>query len=198
MMLLSAWAVASCSEDDNEVEEYPDWQATNEAYFDHLSDSVMALLAADPSRTDWKRIKTWTKSEETVGINADYIIVHVLDPVAEVKEGSPLYTDTAKVSYIGRLLPSTTYSEGLVFDQTYSGKYDPEVSASTNFAVGNSTGSSPVAGFSTALQHMRRGERWMVYIPYQLGYGSSANGSIPAYSTMIFDLILVDFWSPRL
>lgn len=196
MILLSVWTMASCGEDDNEVEEYPDWQATNDDYFNRLSDSVKTLLDADPSRTDWKRIKSWSKSGDTEGANADYIIVHVLNPEFTPTGGCPLYTDTVSVSYIGRLLPSTSYPGGFVFDQTYEGTYDKEVSAYTDFAVGNSTGTSLVDGFTTALQYMHRGERWMVYIPYQLGYGSSGSGSIPAYSTLIFDLILVDFWSP--
>lgn len=196
MMVMAAWAVTSCSEEDNEVEEYPDWQATNDNFFNHLSDSVKALLAADPSRTDWKRIKTWSKSEAVEGSNSDYIIVHVISEDDPEATDCPKYTDTASVSYIGRLLPSTSYPNGFVFDQTFDGVYDKEVSASTSFTIGNDTGNSLVDGFATALQHMHRGDRWMVYIPYQLGYGSTENGTIPAYSTLIFDLILIDFWSP--
>ena len=43
---------------------------------------------------------------------------------------------------------------------------------------------------------MHRGDHWTVYIPYQLGYGASASGMVPAYSTLIFDLRLVDFSHP--
>ena len=50
-------------------------------------------------------------------------------------------------------------------------------------------------GKTVFLQHMRRGDRWLVYIPYQLGYDSATNGAIPAYSTLIFDLALLDFGS---
>ena len=64
-------------------------------------------------------------------------------------------------------------------------------------AIGNSSGNSLIDGFATALQQMRRGDRWMVYRPYQLGYGASGSGEIPGYSTLIFDLRLVDFWSPQ-
>jgi FKBP-type peptidyl-prolyl cis-trans isomerase FklB len=38
---------------------------------------------------------------------------------------------------------------------------------------------------------MKVGERWEVYIPWQQGYGSSVSGTIPAYSTLIFDVNLV-------
>ena len=49
-----------------------------------------------------------------------------------------------------------------------------------------------VDGFSTALQNMVEGDRWIVYIPYQLGYGSSEVASIRGtnYSTMRFDITL--------
>ena len=40
---------------------------------------------------------------------------------------------------------------------------------------------------------MHRGDYWRIYVPSDLGYGSSATSSIPAYSVLIFDLTLVDF-----
>ena len=52
-----------------------------------------------------------------------------------------------------------------------------------------------VDGFATALQHMHIGDQWRIYIPHQLGYGTTAKSSIPAYSTLIFDLVLIDFVS---
>lgn len=193
MAMLSVWALASCSEEDNTVEEFPDWQNRNETFFSHLSDSVKSLLAANPSRTDWKRIKTWSKSAETEVADDDYIIVHVEKAADASETACPLYTDSVSVSYTGRLLPSTSYASGYVFDRTFYGDYDPEVSARVKFAV-----AGVVDGFSTALQAMRRGDHWTVYIPYNLAYETSANGSIPAYSTLVFDLVLVDFWSPAL
>ena len=33
-----------------------------------------------------------------------------------------------------------------------------------------------------------------MYIPYQLGYGNADNGSIPAYSTLVFDITLVSYY----
>ena len=38
-------------------------------------------------------------------------------------------------------------------------------------------------------------DNWIVYIPYQLGYGTVVRGSIPAGSTLIFDLRMEDFWT---
>ena len=38
---------------------------------------------------------------------------------------------------------------------------------------------------------MRVGDRWIIYIPYSLGYGNRASGPIPAFSTLIFEVELL-------
>jgi FKBP-type peptidyl-prolyl cis-trans isomerase len=38
---------------------------------------------------------------------------------------------------------------------------------------------------------MHVGDHWIVYIPQEVGYGSRGNGSIPGYSTLIFEMELV-------
>ena len=193
--LFAVFGLASCSEEDDTVEEFPNWQARNDAFFNSLTDSVMNLLELNPARTDWKRIKSWSKSDSIEGSNSDYIIVNVIEE-GDAASATPLYTDTVTVHYLGRLLPSVSYPYGYVFDQSYYGNYYDDVSKPLQMAIGNSGGNMLVDGYATALQHMRRGDHWMVYIPYQLGYGSQSQTRVPAYSTLIFDLRLVDFWSP--
>ena len=46
-----------------------------------------------------------------------------------------------------------------------------------------------IEGFRTALLNMHTGDRWTVYIPWEQGYGKRSSGPIPAYSTLIFDII---------
>lgn len=193
--LFAVFGLASCSEEDDTVEEFPNWQARNDAFFNSLTDSVLNLLELNPARTDWKRIKSWSKSDSIEGSNSDYIIVKVIEE-GDPASATPLYTDTVTVHYLGRLLPSVSYPYGYVFDLSYYGNYYDDVSKPLQMAIGNSGGNMLVDGFATALQHMRRGDHWMVYIPYQLGYGSQSQTGVPAYSTLIFDLRLVDFWSP--
>ena len=193
--LAAVLGLASCSEEGGTVDEYANWQARNDAFFSHLTDSVEELLALDPTRTDWRRIKSWSKSDSIEGSISDYIIVHVLEE-GDASQPSPLYTDTVSVHYLGRLLPSASYPLGYVFDRTYTGNFYEEVARPYKMAIGNSSGNNLIDGFATALQHMRRGDRWEVYIPYRLAYGASGSGSVPGYSTLIFDLRLVDFWSP--
>lgn len=48
-----------------------------------------------------------------------------------------------------------------------------------------------IAGFTLALLHMKVGDHWMVYIPYDQGYGSRNSGPIPAFSTLIFEIELL-------
>ena len=52
--------------------------------------------------------------------------------------------------------------------------------------------SNLIDGFSTALQHMREGDRWEVWIPWRLGYGSTDYGNIPAYTTLVFEIELLE------
>jgi len=56
----------------------------------------------------------------------------------------------------------------------------------------NSTGL--INGWKTALQHMVKGDKWEIWIPYQLAYGrsgrtdSKGNIIVPGYSTLVFEL----------
>ncbi len=201
MLLFSALGMVSCSEDEGEVEEYVNWQATNDAFFSELSGRVKTIIADNPGQGEWLRIKSWSKASDIESADTDYIIVKVVESAPASETVSPAYTDTAAVHYHGNLLPSLSYHLatepyplGFRFDSSYEAEYDPDTSVPVHFAVGDASGTSPVVGFSTALQHMRRGDHWIVYIPYQLGYGVQGYNVIPAYSTLVFEIRLADFW----
>jgi FKBP-type peptidyl-prolyl cis-trans isomerase FklB len=186
LCLLTAGTVVSCSEsEDEEANEFYNWKERNDAFWLTLEDSLSR------GGTAWRKIKSFTKDPTTAGANTDYIYVRVLETGEEM--GSPLYTDTVRVSYRGRLIPTQPYHlDGYVFDQTYRDDFDWLTAGVTNAVT-----SSFVDGFTTALMYMHIGDCWRVYIPYQLGYRSTAKNSIPAYSTLIFDMALVDYWQPR-
>lgn len=49
-----------------------------------------------------------------------------------------------------------------------------------------------IQGWTKALQMMKEGDKWRIFIPYSLGYGErGAGGAIPPYSTLIFDVELI-------
>ena len=48
-----------------------------------------------------------------------------------------------------------------------------------------------IDGWQIALQQMHVGDKWVIYIPFEMGYGSKASGPIPANSTLIFEVELL-------
>ena len=195
--LLALLALALCKENDEEVEEYPDWQNKNEQYFTNKYNMVKQQIAS--GNTSWKIIKAYGKPADVDGFTGsatDYILVKVLEE--GTGSGCPLFTDTVRCHYRGQLIASTTHVDssdpelGIVFDRSWNtDTYSPATSTPSKLAV-----SSLVDGFSTALQHMHIGDHWLVYMPHQLGYGSLVHNDIPAYSTMVFDMSLAAYYHP--
>ena len=188
--LLLLGFMASCQESDDKVEEYPNWQYTNEQAFLKVYNEAKASIAA--GEQEWKLYKGCLRPDvsEKESLPTDYVVVRVLEE--GTGSGCPLYTDTVEVHYSGRLQPSTRYAQGLIFDSSFYGKYDPVVSNPYQGRVG-----SFIEGFSTVLQHMDVGDHVIAYIPYQLAYGSSTTSNIPAYSMLTFEMWLADYWSKK-
>lgn len=184
MTVLTPWGLSSCSESTDEPEEYADWQKTNEQYFDKKYSEVKSKV--DAGNADWKILRSWTLEETVATHSYDHVLVNVLK--AGNGSGCPLYTDSVKVHYSGRQLPSPSYPGGMIFDQSWTGDYNLDTMTPSTFAV-----NGLVVGFSTALQYMHIGDRWQVTIPHQLGYGAQAKPNAP-YSTMIFDITLVGYY----
>lgn len=184
--------VSSCSEKETEEAEFANWQQKNEAYFNQVV-----------SDSKYQKILTYTKDATNSSVtNADYIYVDVLEEGSGTQ--TPLYTDSIFYTYRGRLIPSKSYANGFVFDQSFLGDFDWSKSAMLKACVSwnpvkTSTGTVNTLfteGFCTALQHMKKGSRWLVYIPYQLGYGETGSSSIPGYSTLVFEIAIADIWHP--
>ncbi len=96
----------------------------------------------------------------------------------EIKKGensvSPNLNSIVTVHYKGKLI------NGKEFDNSVKRNY-PEA-----FRVRD-----VIEGWQIALQGMNVGDKWTVYIPYELGYGSRSIPDIPAFSTLIFDIELL-------
>ena len=195
LLVTALLSLSSCSETDDTVEEFPDWKAKNEAFFTSKYSMVSQYVAA--GYTDWKIIRGYNLGDATGNVSpTDNILVHVLRQ--GTGSGCPLYSDTVRVHYRGQLIASTTYVDssdselGLVFDKSWSTDvFNEQISIPSKMGVGGL-----VPGFSTALQYMHIGDRWRIYVPYQLAYGTSNNGSIPAYSTLVFDIALAAYYHP--
>ena len=169
----------SCAEETEVEGEWDNWEERNEAVIDQWA-----------ANNSYRKILTFTRNTNTPGLtNSDYIYVEVLEAGNSVE--SPLYTDTVRVAYRGRFIPTVSYPDGKVFDQSYEDEFSWKTAKQTDFVA-----SGLVDGFTTALMNMHKGDRWRVYLPYTLGYGTSSTTTILGYSNLIFDIALYDFWHP--
>ncbi len=90
------------------------------------------------------------------------------------KDGAhPTDTDVALIMYEGKLLDGTT------FDKSQQPTPMPVAGV--------------VPGFGEALKTMSKGEKARFWIKPSLGYGEKPTGPIPANSTLVFDVELLDF-----
>jgi len=87
----------------------------------------------------------------------------------------PAPTDEVKVHYTGTLVDGTKFDSSVD-----SGK--PAV-----FVVNR-----VITGWQEALQLMPVGSKFKVCIPYELGYGENGAGPIPPYSTLLFEVELLE------
>jgi FKBP-type peptidyl-prolyl cis-trans isomerase FklB len=87
---------------------------------------------------------------------------------------TPTATDVVKVHYHGTLI------NGTVFDSSV------ERNEPISFAL-----TQVIPGWTEGLQLMTVGSKYKFYIPQELGYGSQQAGSIPPYSTLIFEVELL-------
>ena len=87
----------------------------------------------------------------------------------------PKASDSVECHYEGRLI------SGTVFDSSY------QRGETATFGV-----TQVIAGWVEALQLMKEGDKWQLYIPYNLAYGERGAGAqIPPFATLIFDVELV-------
>lgn len=86
----------------------------------------------------------------------------------------PSATDRVKVHYHGTLI------DGTVFDSSVARGKPIEFGLN-----------QVIKGWTEGLQLMVEGEKTRLFIPSELGYGNRSAGSIPAGSTLIFDVELI-------
>ena len=48
-----------------------------------------------------------------------------------------------------------------------------------------------IPGWTIALQQMRPGDEWIIYVPPEMAYGAEDKGPIPANSVLIFRIQLI-------
>jgi len=95
-----------------------------------------------------------------------------------IKEGKgaiPTETSTVKVNYKGTLI------DGTEFDSSYSRNEPASFRAN-----------QVIKGWTEALTMMPVGSKWELYIPQELAYGSRETGTIKPFSTLVFEVELLE------
>ena len=95
----------------------------------------------------------------------------------------PVDGDNVTTHYTG------TFIDGKIFDSSV------QRGTPATFGV-----NQVIKGWTEALKLMPEGSKWELYIPFDLAYGESGRSSIPPYSTLIFelDLLQVDQKTPMM
>jgi len=97
--------------------------------------------------------------------------------VLEEGEGteSPAATDTVLAHYEGRFIDGEVFDSSIARGQPAEFRLD-----------------QVIPGWTEGLQLMNAGDRYRLFIPASLGYGEGGSGPIPPFSTLIFDVELLE------
>lgn len=136
-----------------------------------IKEKALAVKYAD-NKAAGEKFLAENKTKEGVKTTASGLQYKV---ITEGKGEIPNDTCKVKVNYRGKLI------DGTEFESTYERK-EPFV---TN--VGG-----VIKGWTEALKMMPVGSKWELYIPQELAYGSRDMGQIKPFSTLIFEIELLD------
>lgn len=125
-----------------------------------------------------ENIEAGAKFLEQVSINKSVYTTKSGLKYMRLREGNgkrPKVTDRVKVHYTGKLIDGTTFDSSVDRGEPIT------------FAL-----NQVIPGWTEGLQLMDEGSKYMLYIPYNLGYGEQAAGSIPPGSTLVFEVELLE------
>lgn len=149
---------------------------SDQAAFDNLLATMeeraqqKAFAAAEATR---KKIEQQWPNATTTPSGLQYVILE-----EGTGERTPDKGETIKAHYTGKLL------DGPKFDSSHDRGQPIE------FPVGTGR---VIKGWEEAFLSMKKGEKRILIIPPELGYGPAGRGPIPPNATLVFDVELVDF-----
>lgn len=149
---------------------------------------LMKIIELDDYKHEISNIKQHSAKEEDrllmnyiriAGIEEEPSPTGLIHVVKKEGEGaSPKAGNMVTVHYIG------SFIDGQIFDSSYE-RHEP-----FKFKLGVG---QVIAGLDEGVSQMKKGEKAKLVIPSNIAYGDKQFHNIPPYSTLIFDIELIDF-----
>lgn len=176
MLLLGA--VSACNSDSEEEKnakeqskiwkQYAGWREQNEKFFERQRDS----LDADGNFFYQSVRPSWNPAAE--------VLIHYFTDRDETAANlQPMLTSTVDIIYYAR------QSNGEPADSSY-------LQTEYGRAVARFEIRKTIKGVAIALMEMHAGDSVQVVVPYTLAYGASTSTSFPPFTTLVFNMRLVD------
>lgn len=129
---------------------------------------------ADAARSQSEEFLSANAQKDGVMTTASGLQYMVLES-GDANGASPTTSDSVVAHYHG------TFIDGTVFDSSV------ERGEPATFGV-----TQVIPGWTEALQMMKVGDKWRLFLPYDLAYGEAGARTIPPYSALIFDVELLE------
>ena len=165
-----AMGTAGCSSE-NTWDDYAEWRTANQTFYN----GQLSLTNPDGTPYYTRITPGWYPSSG--------VLVHWFnDRSLTAGNLQPLVTSTIDDKYIGLLYNAEPIHSSYL--QTANGD-----------SIFRTQLTSTIDGWQIAVTQMRVGDSCRVVVPFQQGYQAQATGSIPPYSTLVFDIKLTDIVS---
>ena len=190
-VLLAAALISfiSCSET-KETDDHDNWKERNSEFISGIASQCGDLTPQTAAEGQMFKLLSYKLDKTKQWGDGSYVYCKV------IKKGtgtvSPHFTDSIRINYRVRLMPTANYPDGQVVDRSFmTANLDPNVNIPSSFKV-----SSLIEGAASAIMNMHCGDYWIVYIPYGIGYGTNDRSSIPGYSALIYEINLTEIAAP--
>lgn len=148
---------------------------------------------------------TWEKYEEWAKLNDDWYLEEVnrkapdgnayytmLKPIWNQTSGVLIHYHNDRTLTEGNLSPMQTSTVSVKYKLWIYGGTAIDSSYNMTDSIYTAKLSSLVPGWQVALNDMRCGDSATVVLPYTMGYGTTGGSAVDPYSTLKFDIKLVD------
>ena len=189
LLAVTLTSFISCSET-KETNDHDNWKERNTEFISGIASQCGDLTPQTAAEGQMFKLLSYKLDKNMQWGDGSYVYCKVL------KRGtgtvSPNFTDSIRINYRVRLMPTTNYPDGQVVDRSFmTVNLDPNVNIPSSFKV-----STLIDGAASAIMNMHCGDYWIVYIPYGIGYGTNDKSSIPGYSALIYEINLTEIAAP--